>query len=291
MSSAPAGAAPARLAGGTGRQEISTMTELVPNRPTRVWDPFVRVFHWSLVACVLLNFFVVDDGETLHIWLGYTATGLVMARIVWGFVGTRHARFADFFPAPARLRAHLAGLVSGRREVPEGHNPLGALMMLALMALVLGLGASGWMLTLDAYWGAEWLEERDGLYRRARPAWQLAAARPLFAGVELRASYFGRYETADSDDPLASWLRRGEFALALKPGGRLALAAGLACQVKENLLFENEERSRALFAEAVYDANAHTALVLRLDLSRTFKTVIDVRQATADVFVGLRARI
>ena len=139
--------------------------------------------------------------------------------------------------------------------------------------------------------GAEWLEERDGLYRRARPAWQLAAARPLFAGVELRASYFGRYETADSDDPLASWLRRGEFALALKPGGRLALAAGLACQVKENLLFENEERSRALFAEAVYDANAHTALVLRLDLSRTFKTVIDVRQATADVFVGLRARI
>ncbi|MBS0543549.1 MAG: cytochrome b/b6 domain-containing protein [Proteobacteria bacterium] len=135
------------------------MTELVPNRPTRVWDPFVRIFHWSLVACVLLNFFVVDDGETLHIWLGYTATALVMARIVWGFVGTRHARFAGFFPTPARLRAHLAGLVSGRREVPEGHNPLGALMMLALMALVLGLGASGWMLTLDAFLGTEWLEE------------------------------------------------------------------------------------------------------------------------------------
>lgn len=159
MSRVQAGAVPARLAGRTGHQEISTMTELVPNRPTRVWDPFVRIFHWSLVTCVLLNFFVVDDGETLHIWLGYTATGLVMARILWGFVGTRHARFADFFPTPARLRAHLAGLVSGRREVHDGHNPLGALMMLALMALVLGLGASGWMLTLDAYWGAEWLEE------------------------------------------------------------------------------------------------------------------------------------
>jgi len=58
----------------------------------RVWDPFVRVFHWSLLACVLLNEFAVDDGETLHQWLGYAALALVGLRIVWGFVGTRHAR-------------------------------------------------------------------------------------------------------------------------------------------------------------------------------------------------------
>jgi cytochrome b len=135
------------------------MTLLVPNRPTPVWDPFVRIFHWSLVGCVLLNFFAVDDGDTVHVWLGYTATALVVARIVWGFVGSRHARFAEFFPTPARLRQHLAGLMSGNPEVPEGHNPFGALMMLALMALVLGLGLSGYMLTLDAFWGAEWLEE------------------------------------------------------------------------------------------------------------------------------------
>lgn len=135
------------------------MTDLIENRPTRVWDPFVRIFHWSLVSCVVLNFFVFDDGDTVHVWLGYTATALVVARIVWGFVGSRHARFGDFFPTPTRLRHHLAGLRSSERAVPEGHNPFGALMMLALMALVLGLGASGWMLTLDAYWGAEWLEE------------------------------------------------------------------------------------------------------------------------------------
>lgn len=135
------------------------MTELVPNRPTRVWDPFVRIFHWTLVGCVVLAFFVFDDGDAVHVWLGYTATGLVAARIVWGFVGSRHARFADFFPTPARLRQHLAGLLSGKREVSEGHNPLGALMMLALMALILGLGLSGYLLTEDALWGAEWLED------------------------------------------------------------------------------------------------------------------------------------
>ena len=66
----------------------------------RVWDPFVRIFHWSLVACVVLNQFVLEDGKTAHEWVGYTASALVLARVLWGFVGTRHARFSDFFPTP-----------------------------------------------------------------------------------------------------------------------------------------------------------------------------------------------
>ena len=125
----------------------------------RVWDPFVRVFHWSLVSCVLVNFFVVDDGETLHQLVGYTASALVVARLVWGFVGSPHARFADFFPTPARLRAHLAAIRAGRHDFQPGHNPLGALMMLALMTLVLALGLTGFLQTTDLFWGEEWLEE------------------------------------------------------------------------------------------------------------------------------------
>lgn len=125
----------------------------------RVWDPFVRVFHWSLVSCVLVNFFVVDDGETLHQLVGYTASALVVARLVWGFVGSAHARFADFFPTPARLRAHLAAIRAGRHDFQPGHTPLGALMMLALMTLVLALGLSGFLQTTDLFWGGEWLEE------------------------------------------------------------------------------------------------------------------------------------
>jgi cytochrome b len=129
-----------------------------------VWDPFVRLFHWSLVACVLLNLFVLEDGELLHRWSGYLASALVMARIVWGFVGSRHARFADFFPTPARLGSHLRALRAGELPQHRGHNPLGALMMLALLALVLALGLTGWMQGLEAFLDMEWLEElHEGL--------------------------------------------------------------------------------------------------------------------------------
>lgn len=128
-------------------------------QPMPVWDRFVRLFHWSLVGCVLANYFWLDDGEDIHQWLGYAATVLVVARIGWGFVGSRHARFSSFFPTPSRLRRHVAGLLSGQHEFHAGHNPLGALMMLALMATVLTLGLTGWMQTLDAFFGEAWLQD------------------------------------------------------------------------------------------------------------------------------------
>ena len=125
----------------------------------RVWDLFVRVFHWTLVACVLLNSFVVDDGEDLHQWLGYLAAALVSARFVWGFIGSRHARFADFLPTPRRVVHQVRGVLTRRPEFHWGHNPLGALMMLALMGMVVALGVTGWMQGLDAFWGEEWLQD------------------------------------------------------------------------------------------------------------------------------------
>lgn len=125
----------------------------------KVWDPFVRIFHWSLVICVMVNNFVIDDGEDLHQWLGYIACTLVSARIVWGFVGTRYARFADFFPTPQRIRTHFHALRTRHEEDYAGHNPLGALMMLTLIALVLALGLSGYLQTTDRFWGEEWLQE------------------------------------------------------------------------------------------------------------------------------------
>ena len=135
------------------------MQSTAPALPARVWDRFVRFFHWSLVSCVLANYFLVEDGEMLHQWIGYFASGLIVARIVWGFVGSEHARFASFFPTPARLRAHLAAIRSGKPDFHLGHNPLGAVMMLALMVLVLALGVSGFLQTTDAFWGSELMEE------------------------------------------------------------------------------------------------------------------------------------
>ena len=136
-----------------------------PSRP--VWDLFVRVFHWTLVSTVLLNYFVLEEGEAPHEWAGYLAAALVAARIVWGFIGSRHARFSDFFPTPGRLRQHLQALRSGHLGHHWGHNPLGALMMFLLMGLVIALGITGWMQGTDAYFGEEWLQELHELLSHA----------------------------------------------------------------------------------------------------------------------------
>ena len=133
---------------------LETQIEHIP-----VWDRFVRVFHWTLVGCILVNYFIMDDGETLHRLLGYTASALVYARIVWGFIGSRHARFADFFPTPARIKRHLHHLKSGTRDDHPGHNAIGAVMMLILLALVIALGITGYMQGTDAFWGEEWVQE------------------------------------------------------------------------------------------------------------------------------------
>jgi cytochrome b len=125
----------------------------------KVWDVPVRVFHWSLVACVLLDFFVLDDGDAAHRWTGYAAAGLVAWRVLWGFIGSEHSRFADFLPTPARLREHWHAIRRGLPAASVGHNPLGALMMLALMGCVALLGISGWLMTTDAFWGEDWLED------------------------------------------------------------------------------------------------------------------------------------
>ena len=138
---------------------MDTVHAATPVASIRVWDRFVRLFHWSLVACILVNYFVLDDGEDLHQWIGYAACAWVAARIVWGFVGSAHARFADFFPTPARLRAHWTLLRQGQHPFHPGHNPLGALMMLVLLLLVLLLGLSGWAQTTDTYFGVEWVQE------------------------------------------------------------------------------------------------------------------------------------
>lgn len=146
----------------------------------RVWDPFVRAFHWSLVACVALNQFLLEGGEAPHRWTGYAAAALILARIGWGFVGTPHARFADFAPTPARIREHLAAVLAGRCPTYVGHSPLGALMMGVLVLLVLAIAATGWLQGTDRFWGDERIQE---LHEALANALLLAAAAHALAAL------------------------------------------------------------------------------------------------------------
>jgi hypothetical protein len=145
--------------------------------------------------------------------------------------------------------------------------------------------------SLATAFGLEWLRGTQEIYSEIKPTWQIRGTQPLPHGFELRGSWFGHYETTDSDDPLASWLNRAELELGWKISERFALASGTFCELKQNLLFKNEERSRGLYAEAAYAFNKPFKAVVRVDLSRTFKTVIDVEENTIDAFIGLSADI
>ncbi|SMC20980.1 Cytochrome b [Andreprevotia lacus DSM 23236] len=127
----------------------------------RVWDPLVRSSHW-LLALLVFNNFLNEEGHRLHRYSGYAAIALIVLRVLWGFVGTRHARFSDWFPTPARLLAYLRALRAGNAPRHLGHNPAGAVMMLALWLLVLALVCTGWLLTTDAWYGTEWLQDLHG---------------------------------------------------------------------------------------------------------------------------------
>lgn len=137
----------------------TTATPDTAPKTVKVWDLPVRLCHWGLAACVLANLALTEDGSALHEYVGYAAAGIVAFRLLWGFVGSRHARFADFWPTPSRVMTHLRQMLRGQPEQHLGHNPLGALMMLTLWAVILGLGVTGYLMGTEAYWGNETLEE------------------------------------------------------------------------------------------------------------------------------------
>jgi cytochrome b len=109
----------------------------------QVWDPLVRIFHWGLVAAFTLAWLTQEEAYDLHLTAGYAVLGLVAFRILWGFVGTRHARFGDFVRGPSRVTAYLRDLRRGSAERFLGHNPAGGIMILLLLAAMLIIALSG----------------------------------------------------------------------------------------------------------------------------------------------------
>jgi cytochrome b len=123
----------------------------------RVWDPLVRLFHWSLVISFTVAW-LNTEGKDLHQGAGYLVLALVAVRLIWGIVGSRHARFRDFVPRPKELLAYLKSLPSGHPRRYLGHNPAGGVMIVLLLAMLILTGGSGWLETTDAFWGIVWVE-------------------------------------------------------------------------------------------------------------------------------------
>lgn len=175
----------------------------------RVWDRFVRVFHWSLVLCFFGAWWSTESIGWVHKGCGYATLALVAARVVWGFVGSGHARFASFVPTPRALTAYLRALLRGREPHSLGHNPAGAVMILFLLCAVGAIGISGWMLTLDAFWGSELVERTHTLLVDATlVAVALHVAANIYESVRQRENLIGAMVTGRKRATGPAWHSR-----------------------------------------------------------------------------------
>ena len=98
-----------------------------------VWDPFVRIFHWTLVGAFATAWLTAEEIQPVHEFAGYAVAALVSFRLVWGFVGGRYARFSQFVRGPAATLSYVGDIAKGCERRFLGHNPAGAAMMVALL--------------------------------------------------------------------------------------------------------------------------------------------------------------
>jgi cytochrome b len=127
-------------------------------RAITVWDPLVRVFHWCLAGSFVTAWLSSHVWQNVHEWAGYAAFALVCFRVVWGLFGPHYARFTQFLRKPATVLGFLRQMVSGTEPRYIGHNPAGGVMIVGLILVMGATAVTGWMFTLDAFWGSDTLE-------------------------------------------------------------------------------------------------------------------------------------
>jgi cytochrome b len=127
-------------------------------RTTPVWDRLVRAGHWLLVSSVLGAWLTRHTPGPWHEWLGYGSLAVIAVRIIWGWCGSYHARFANFVRGPRATLSYAHAVLAGREAPTLGHNPLGAWMIVALILVVVLVCVSGWLYTTDRFWGVQWVE-------------------------------------------------------------------------------------------------------------------------------------
>jgi cytochrome b len=125
----------------------------------KVWDLFVRVFHWLLVALFAVAWYSGGIWDTPHLTAGYFVLALVSARLVWGFIGSKYALFSNFIYGPRTIFHHSVGMLRLRARRYLGHNPAGGAMVILLLATISVICISGVMMTTDRFWGVAWVDD------------------------------------------------------------------------------------------------------------------------------------
>ncbi len=145
-------------------------TDLDTSDSVTVWDPLVRIFHWSLVFFFLLAYISEDEFMGIHAQAGYVIILLVIFRLFWGVFGSKPARFSSFVSRPSTVISHLRGMFSRKAPHYLGHNPVAAVMVVALLVglsitsftgliVYAGEGQGPLVGTIFSSWHGNWVEE------------------------------------------------------------------------------------------------------------------------------------
>lgn len=113
------------------------------NDTIKVWDIVVRIFHWSLVICFATAYLTGEEESMIHIYSGYAILALISFRVLWGFIGSQHARFKDFVYSPKQVIHYAKSLLTKKPKHFLGHNPLGGYMVIALLVSLFAVTLSG----------------------------------------------------------------------------------------------------------------------------------------------------
>ncbi len=128
-----------------------------------VWDLFIRVFHWSLVTCFIANAFFTNPEKATHHIVGYCVAFLIGFRLLWGVIGSTHARFKNFPVSASSSLEQAKEMLNGPPHIHAGHSPLGALMIYNFILTFSAIVLTGYSMTTVYFFGVEWVEDAHRL--------------------------------------------------------------------------------------------------------------------------------
>jgi cytochrome b len=212
-------------------------------RARKIWDIPIRAFHWLLVASIagLWASAEIGDGAYMqqHIWLGYFTGGLILFRLAWGLIGSRHARFASFLAGPRAFFGYASSLFGKSHVEAPGHNPMGGWMVMALLALVGAQVVTGLFADDDIVWAGPWAHTVSGALSSSMTSWHHTIFTAIQIAVVLHVSaiaYYGFVLRNNLVGPMITGRKAAdrigeETAIAGTPWLRAAIAVALATAV------------------------------------------------------------
>jgi cytochrome b len=212
-------------------------------RSRKVWDIPTRAFHWLLVVSIIASWATAEIGDgaymRFHLWLGYWTGGLILFRIIWGVIGTRHARFASFLKGPRAFLGYAASLTGKRHVEAPGHNPMGGWMVALMLALVAAQVGTGLFADDDIVWSGPWSHTVSGALSSSLTSWH----HTIFSAIQIAVllhlcaiGYYGFVLRNNLVGPMVTGAkaadRIGEAdAIAGTPWARTLIAAVLAAGI------------------------------------------------------------